>query len=64
MGAVDDRDRDGLTCIRRVRPGQMERLRAQAARAHRSMDEVARLALLSRIEDAERRERVLALTDR
>ena len=42
----------------------MERLRAQAARAHRSMDEVARLALLNRIEDAERRERVLALTDR
>lgn len=27
------------------------------------MNEVARLAVLSRIEDAERRERVLALTD-
>jgi hypothetical protein len=41
----------------------MERLRAQAAREHRSMNAVARLAVLSRIEDAERRERVLALTD-
>jgi hypothetical protein len=41
----------------------MERLRTQAAREHRSMNEVARLALLSRIEDAERRERVLALAE-
>jgi len=47
----------------RLTPEEMARLRAQAAREHRSMNEVARLALLSRIEDAERRERVLALTD-
>jgi hypothetical protein len=42
---------------------EMERLRAQAEREHRSMNEVVRLAVLSRIEEAERRERVLALTD-
>jgi plasmid stability protein len=47
----------------RLSDEEMERLRAQAAREHRSMNEVARLAVLSRIEDAERRERVLALTD-
>jgi hypothetical protein len=41
----------------------MARLRAQAEREHRSMNEVARLAVLSRIEDAERRQRVLELTD-
>jgi len=43
---------------------EMARLRAQADREHRSMNEVVRLAVLSRIEEAERRERVLALTDR
>jgi hypothetical protein len=47
----------------RLTPEETARLRAQAAREHRSMNEVARLAVLSRIEDAERRERVLALTD-
>jgi plasmid stability protein len=47
----------------RLSDEDMERLRAQAAREHRSMNEVVRLAVLSRIEDAERRERVLALTD-
>lgn len=47
----------------RLTPEELERLRAQATREHRSMNEVARLAVLSRIEDAERRERVLALTD-
>jgi hypothetical protein len=41
----------------------MARLRVQAEREHRSMNEVVRLAVLSRIEEAERRERVLALTD-
>jgi len=40
----------------------MVRLRTQAEREHRSMNEVVRLAVLSRIEEAERRERVLALT--
>ncbi len=47
----------------RLTPEEMERLRAQADREHRSMNEVVRLAVLSRIEEAERRERVLALTD-
>ena len=47
----------------RISPEEMERLRAQAAREHRSMNEVARLAVLSRIEDAERRERVLVPTE-
>ncbi len=47
----------------RLTPEEMERLRAQAVREHRSMNEVARLAVLNRIGDAERRERVLALTD-
>jgi hypothetical protein len=47
----------------RLSDKEMERLRAQATREHRSMNEVARLAVLSRIEDAERRDRVLALTD-
>ena len=47
----------------RLSDEDMARLRAQAEREHRSMNEVARLAVLSRIEDAERRERVLALTD-
>ena len=42
---------------------EMARLRAQAEREHRSLNEVARLAVLSRIEDGDRRERVLALTD-
>lgn len=36
---MDDRDRDGLTCIKRVRLGDIERLPAQGAREHRSMDE-------------------------
>jgi hypothetical protein len=48
----------------RLSDEEMERLRAQATREHRSMNEVARLAVLSRIEDAERRERVLVLTDK
>jgi hypothetical protein len=48
----------------RLSSDEMERLRAQAEREHRSMNEVVRLAVLSRIEEAERRERVLALTDR
>ena len=48
----------------RLTDEEMERLRSQAAREHRSMNEVARLAVLSRIEDAERRERVLGLTDK
>jgi hypothetical protein len=47
----------------RLSSEEMERLRAQAEREHRSMNEVVRLAVLSRIEEAERRERVLALTD-
>jgi len=47
----------------RLSDEEMERLRAQAEREHRSMNEVVRLAVLSRIEDAERRERVLTLTD-
>lgn len=47
----------------RLSDEEMARLRAQAEREHRSMNEVARLAVLGRIEDAERRERVLALTD-
>ena len=47
----------------RLSDEEMERLRAQAEREHRSMNEVVRLAVLNRIEDAERRERVLALTD-
>ena len=47
----------------RLSDEEMARLRAQAEREHRSMNEVARLAVLSRIEDAERRDRVLALTD-
>ena len=47
----------------RLSDEEMERLRAQAEREHRSMNEVVRLAVLSRIDDAERRERVLALTD-
>jgi hypothetical protein len=42
---------------------EMERLRSQAERERRSMHEVVRLAVLSRIVEAERRERVLALTD-
>jgi hypothetical protein len=48
----------------RLTDEEMARLRAQATREHRSMNEVARLAVLSRIEDAERRERVLVLTDK
>jgi Ribbon-helix-helix protein, copG family len=44
-------------------PDEMERLRSQAQREHRSMDEVVRLAVIRRIEEAERRERVIALTD-
>lgn len=47
----------------RLTDEETERLRAQAMRERRSMNEVARLAVLGRIEDAERRERVLALTD-
>ena len=47
----------------RLSDQEMERLRVQAEREHRSMNEVVRLAVLSRIDDAERRERVLALTD-
>ncbi|HKA10568.1 MAG TPA: hypothetical protein VKI99_08875 [Candidatus Dormibacteraeota bacterium] len=43
--------------------GELSTAAAAAVREHRSMNEVARLAVLSRIEDAERRERVLALTD-
>jgi uncharacterized protein (DUF1778 family) len=47
----------------RLTPEEMERLRSQAEREHRSMNEVVRLAVLSHIEEAERRERVIALTD-
>ena len=47
----------------RLSDEEMERLRAQAEREHRSMNEVVRLAVLSRIDDAERRERVLALAE-
>ena len=47
----------------RLSSEEMVRLRLQAEREHRSMNEVVRLAVLSRIEEAERRERVLALTD-
>lgn len=47
----------------RLNPEEMERLQAQAKREHRSMNEVVRLAVLSRIEEAERCERVLTLTD-
>ncbi len=48
----------------RLSPEEMARLRAQAEREHRSMNEVVRLAVLSRVEEAERRERVLELTER
>jgi hypothetical protein len=47
----------------RLSPEEMDRLRSQAEREHRSMNEVVRLAVLSRIDEAERRERVIALTD-
>lgn len=47
----------------RLTPEEMKRLRTQAERERRSMHEVVRLAVLSRIEEAERRDRVLALTD-
>jgi hypothetical protein len=47
----------------RLTDEEMARLRAQAERERRSMNEVVRLAVLDRIEEAERRERVLALTD-
>ena len=42
---------------------EMERLRRQAEREHRSMHEVVRLAVLSHLDDAERRERPLDLAD-
>ena len=49
---------DGMAALNlRLTDEEMERLRAPATREHRSMNEVARLAVLSRIEDAERRER-------
>lgn len=48
----------------RLSDDDMARLRAQADRERRSMNEVVRLAVLGRIEEAERRERVIALTDR
>ena len=48
----------------RLSDEEMARLRAQADRERRSMNEVVRLAVLSRIEEAEQRERVIALTDR
>lgn len=48
----------------RLSDDDMARLRAQADRERRSMNEVVRLAVLGRIEEAERRERVVALTDR
>jgi hypothetical protein len=47
----------------RLGDDEMARLRAQAERERRSMNEVVRLAVLDRIEEAERRERVIALTD-
>jgi hypothetical protein len=47
----------------RLSPEEMDRLRSQAEREHRSMNEVVRLAVLGRIDEAERRERVIALTD-
>jgi hypothetical protein len=47
----------------RLNPEELDRLRVQAERERRSMNEVVRLAVLSRIEEAERRERVIALTD-
>ncbi len=47
----------------RLSDEDMARLRAQADRERRSMNEVVRLAVLGRIEEAERRERVIALTD-
>jgi hypothetical protein len=53
----------GIAMNLRLTPQDMERLRAQAEREHRSMHEVVRLAVLSRIEEAERRDRVLGLTD-
>ena len=40
----------------RLNQEETERLRSQAEREHRSMHEVVRLAVLSRIEEAERRE--------
>lgn len=42
---------------------ELARLHALAARERRSVHEVVRLAILRRIEDGERRDRVLALTD-
>ena len=54
---------DHMALNLRLTPEEMERLRAQAAREHRSMNEVARLAVLGRIEDAERRDKVISLTD-
>ena len=47
----------------RLSDEEMARLRAQADRERRSMNEVVRLAVLGRIEEAEQRERVIALTD-
>jgi hypothetical protein len=47
----------------RLSDEEMARLRAQADRERRSMNEVVRLAVLARIEEAEQRERVIALTD-
>jgi len=52
-----------MTLNLRLSPEEMARLRSQAEREHRSMNEVVRLAVLSRIEEAERRDRVIALTD-
>jgi hypothetical protein len=54
----------GVALNLRLTPGEMARLRSQAEREHRSMNEVVRLAVLSRIQEAERRERVIALTDK
>jgi hypothetical protein len=44
-------------------PDEMARLHPQAEREHIAVHERVRSAVLQRIEDAERRERVLALTD-
>jgi uncharacterized protein (DUF1778 family) len=56
-------DRPVATLNLRLGDDEMARLRAQAERERRSMNEVVRLAVLDRIEEAERRERVIALTD-
>lgn len=52
------------TFLIRLSDDEREALRRQAATEHRSMQEVARLAVLDRIEHSERRVQVHATLDR